>query len=270
MTSGPDQPPREAADESAGPAGWPGAPEHPAGAPVRPVDRGDDDEPELIPQDTPGRSSSTSSARGSEPRDDADATAETAVTPRPVSGSPPEPGERTAPTVAARGAASAPQRPTMPPGPPVAPPPSRPAARPFPTPSPVTQPISVGPTSGAAARKGGRRARLTVKRIDPWSTLKFSFVYSLAGLVVLLVAVIALYAVVDAMGVIASIQSFLRDVGGDKMTAWLSFGRILAIAIVLGAVNVILFTAFATLTAFVYNVCTDLVGGVEVTLAERG
>jgi Transmembrane domain of unknown function (DUF3566) len=50
----------------------------------------------------------------------------------------------------------------------------------------------------------------------------------------------------------------------------LSFSRVLAVALVLGGVNVILFTAFATLTAFVYNVCTDLVGGVEVTLAERG
>jgi hypothetical protein len=129
--------------------------------------------------------------------------------------------------------------------------------------------MTVGPTA-AASRKGGRRARLTVKRIDPWSTLKFSFVYSLAGLIVLLVAVVALYSVVDAMGVISSIRGFLSDVGGEKMTQWLSFGRVLAIALVLGAVNVILFTAFATLTAFVYNVCTDLVGGVEVTLAERG
>jgi len=41
------------------------------------------------------------------------------------------------------------------------------------------------------------------------------------------------------------------------------------VAVVVGAINVILFTAFATLTAFIYNVCTDIVGGVEVTLAER-
>ncbi len=134
--------------------------------------------------------------------------------------------------------------------------------------------MSVGPTAPTSARKGGRRARLTVKRIDPWSTLKFSFVYSLAGLVVLLVAVVALYAIVDAMGVIDSIRSFLRDVdqpkNGQGIAAWLSFSRVFSVALVLGAVNVVLFTAFATLTAFVYNVCTEIVGGIEVTLAERG
>ena len=37
----------------------------------------------------------------------------------------------------------------------------------------------------------------------------------------------------------------------------------------LGAVNVVLFTALATLGAFIYNVCADLVGGIELTLAER-
>ena len=138
------------------------------------------------------------------------------------------------------------------------------------TSSPVTatRPVTVAP-----ARRGGRKARLTVKRIDPWSTLKFSFVYSLAGLVVLLVAVIALYAIVDAMGVIDSIRSFLSDVEGDKsggsIADWLGFGRVMTVALVVGSVNVILFTAFATLTAFVYNVCTDLVGGIEVTLADR-
>src|SRR5881275_672137 len=76
------------------------------------------------------------------------------------------------------------------------------------------RPMTVG--TAPMTRKKGRRARLTIKRIDPWSTLKFSFVYGLAGMVVLLVAVVALYGIVDAMGVIGSIQTFLRDVEGSK------------------------------------------------------
>lgn len=134
----------------------------------------------------------------------------------------------------------------------------------------TTRPLTVG--TAPITRKKGRRARLTVKRIDPWTTLKFSFVYGLAGMVVLLVAVIVLYGVVDAMGVISSLRKFLTDVGSSNsggLADWLGFGRVMLVTVVVGLVNVVLFTAFATLTAFIYNVCTDIVGGVEVTLAER-
>ena len=31
----------------------------------------------------------------------------------------------------------------------------------------------------------------------------------------------------------------------------------------------VLLTAMATIGAFIYNLCTDIVGGVEVTLADR-
>jgi hypothetical protein len=138
------------------------------------------------------------------------------------------------------------------------------------------QPTATGrSTAGPAApvRKGPRRARLAVKRIDPWSTLKFAAVYSVALFVVLIVAVIVLYAVVDAMGVIDSIRTFLRDIdpprAGHDVASFLSFWRVLGLAIILGIINIILLTALATLSAFVYNICSDLVGGVEVTLTER-
>jgi hypothetical protein len=141
------------------------------------------------------------------------------------------------------------------------------------------RPMTVG--TAPITRKRGRRARLTVKRIDPWTTLKFSFVYGLAGMIVLLVAVVVLYGIVDAMGVISSIRAFVNDVSSSGvgsgtttstnsgLAVWLSFGRVMLVAIVIGLINVVLFTAFATLTAFIYNVCTDIVGGVEVTLSER-
>jgi hypothetical protein len=128
-------------------------------------------------------------------------------------------------------------------------------------------------TVSAGVPRRARRARLTLKRIDPWSMLKFSLVYGLVGMAVLLVAVTLLYGVVDALGVISSLRRFLTDVStgssGSGLAGWLGFGRVLLVTFIVGLLNVVLFAAFATLTAFIYNVCTDIVGGVEVTLSER-
>lgn len=128
-------------------------------------------------------------------------------------------------------------------------------------------------TVASAAARGPRRARLNIKRIDPWSVMKFSFAVSLVLFVVVIVATSVLYLALDAMGVFASINGSLTDLisagggggGGFKITA----KGVIGTATLVGLVNVVLFTALATLGAFIYNVCADLVGGIELTLAER-
>ncbi len=129
--------------------------------------------------------------------------------------------------------------------------------------------------AGAAAR-GPRRARLNLKRIDPWSVMKFSFAVSVVLFIVVVVATSVLYLALDAMGVWGEVNRSLSDLvsasggtttgtGGFRITAW----GVIGTSMLVGAVNVVLFTALATLGAFIYNVCADLVGGVELTLAER-
>ncbi len=142
----------------------------------------------------------------------------------------------------------------------------------------VTEAVrSARSTVSSAAARGPRRARLNLKRIDPWSVMKFSFAVSVVLFIVVVVATSVLYLALDAMGVWGEVNTSLKELvsasggegssssGGFQITAW----GVIGTSMLIGAVNVVLFTALATLGAFIYNVCADLVGGVELTLAER-
>ena len=134
-------------------------------------------------------------------------------------------------------------------------------------------PIPTRPPNQQRARRapvrGPRRARLQLRHIDPWSALKFSLVLSIALFFVWMVAIGVLYGVLNGLDVFSQINSLWRDLQGTQgqpiVTPSLVFGG----AAVIGAVNILLFTALATIGAFIYNLCADLVGGLEITLGER-
>jgi hypothetical protein len=144
-----------------------------------------------------------------------------------------------------------------------------------------SSPTSTGPLRavGAAAPsalrrpgRGPRRANLQIKRFDPWSVLKLSLVLGVALFFVWLVAVGILYAVLDGMGVwdnLNGISDELLQGSNETGTPLISAGRVFGVAAIIGAVNIVLFSALATVGAFIYNVSADLAGGLEVTLAER-
>ena len=122
--------------------------------------------------------------------------------------------------------------------------------------------------------RGPRRASLQVKRFDPWSVLKLSLVLGVAMFFVWLVAVGVLYTVLDGMGVWDKLNgtysSLVSGEGGNAPASPLiSAGRVFGIAAILGAINIVLLSALATVSAFIYNVSADLAGGLEVTLSER-
>ena len=43
---------------------------------------------------------------------------------------------------------------------------------------------------------------------------------------------------------------------------------VMSFTALVSVVNIVLFTALATLAAYLYNMCSSLVGGIEVTLAD--
>jgi len=120
---------------------------------------------------------------------------------------------------------------------------------------------------------GPVRASMQIRRIDPWSALKVSLVLSVALFFVWMIAVAFLYLVLGGMGVWSKLNSNVGDLltsaSGQAGGELVSSGTIFGGAALIGLVNIVLLTAMATVGVFIYNLTTDLVGGIEVTLADR-
>lgn len=124
----------------------------------------------------------------------------------------------------------------------------------------------------ARGSRGPVRASMQIRRIDPWSTLKVSLLLSVALFFVWMITVAFLYLVLGGMGVWAKLNSNVGDLlnnASGSSAELVSSGTIFGGAFLIGLVNVVLMTALATIGAFVYNLITDLIGGIEVTLADR-
>ena len=127
------------------------------------------------------------------------------------------------------------------------------------------------PMGGAS----GRRVKLTVSRVDPWSVMKMSVLLSVALGIAMVVMVAVLWSILSGMGVFDQIDEAVRQIisSGDSQSSFsildfVGFGQVLSLSIVIAVIDVLLITAIATLAAFLYNVCSALVGGLQLTLTD--
>jgi Transmembrane domain of unknown function (DUF3566) len=124
------------------------------------------------------------------------------------------------------------------------------------------------------SREQSRSAQLSLQRIEPMSVMKFSFLLSLVGWVVLFIAVAVVYFSLSKLGVFAKIEqtvglvTYNKNHPGANAASWFSASRVLEYTALVCTVNAILFTALATVGAALYNLVTSLTGGIEVTLRE--
>ncbi len=117
--------------------------------------------------------------------------------------------------------------------------------------------------------RGPRRARLQLRHIDPWTVLKFACVLSIALFFVWLIVVGVLYGVLDGAGAIDKINEAITSINANGGQPPIRAGIVFGGAAIIGVVNMVLFIALSTIGSVVYNLCADLVGGIEVTLSER-
>ncbi|NLI04513.1 MAG: DUF3566 domain-containing protein [Actinomycetaceae bacterium] len=113
---------------------------------------------------------------------------------------------------------------------------------------------------------------MTVSRVDPWSALKLSFLISVAVGIMIVIAAMILWFVLDKMHVWAQINDLLVTLNSEsllKLGQFMEFGRVLSFAVVVGVVEIVLMTAFGTLMAIIYNVIATLVGGMHIMVTDE-
>ena len=121
--------------------------------------------------------------------------------------------------------------------------------------------------------KGPRRVRLAVARVDPWSVMKMSFLLSVAIGIAGVVLTAVLWMILSTMNVFTDIEGVLQSLQSTtadpfSIKDYVGFGRVVSLSIVIGVIDIILMTAIATVMAFLYNICSALVGGVQLTLTD--
>jgi Transmembrane domain of unknown function (DUF3566) len=129
------------------------------------------------------------------------------------------------------------------------------------------------PKVGVARRT--RKARLRLSRLDPWSVMKTSFLFSIAAGIMLVVAVYSIWTVLSTSGLFDSINEIVRSVvstPGDttpfRIEEYINTQKVMGVTALIACVDVVIFTALATLGSFLYNLAATMLGGLEITLAE--
>ena len=130
------------------------------------------------------------------------------------------------------------------------------------TPKPVT--ADPEPSDGRARV---RRVTRVIRQIDTWSVFKVSLVFSLFLYVTLITAGVLLWKVAQNTGTVDNVQRFFESFGWKSFT--LKGGAIFHQAWVAGLFGVVGLTGLVVLAATLFNLITDLVGGVRVTVLEE-
>ncbi len=128
------------------------------------------------------------------------------------------------------------------------------------------------PAKAVPERVGPRRVRLAVSRVDPWSVMKLSFLLSIAIGIMIVVASVVFWLVLDKLHVFTDIDAMIKDVlGADTKVNVLQFvelSRVVSLSTIISVIDIVLLTALGTIGAFLYNVVAALVGGIHLTLTD--
>jgi hypothetical protein len=112
-----------------------------------------------------------------------------------------------------------------------------------------------------------KQVRLKLVYVDFWSAVKLSFLIAITLGIILVVASLLVWIVLDGTGIFDRLNAVLRDILNDPnfdVTTSFSLAQVGLFAVVVAVLNTIVGTALGAITAMLYNFSVRLTGGLLV------
>ena len=112
-----------------------------------------------------------------------------------------------------------------------------------------------------------KQGRLKLVYIDFWSTVKLSFLVAVSLGIVLVVATILIYLVLQSTNIFETLDKTLAEILGDEsfsITNSFSLVQVSLFTVVVAILNIIVGTALGAITSVLYNFSVRITGGLLV------
>ena len=141
---------------------------------------------------------------------------------------------------------------------------------------PVAPPTPTAPSRHPRRVSSGRRTRVVIRHLAPLSVLKTSLIFYLCVWLIVFLALVIIYMLMSAVGAIDSLETLLGYLfsTGQQSTRGqtpieVNEGVVGLVTFFGGCVLTLIWSLVNVLVAFLYNLISDVLGGIEVTLAEK-
>ncbi len=116
---------------------------------------------------------------------------------------------------------------------------------------------------------------MVLRRVAPLSVLKFSLIFSFCIMLIVYFALLIIYLILSAAGAMDSFAKILGEVFGNGSSTLgaqpikIDGKQVFTVLFFAGCVFTVVWSVINVFIAFLYNLISDIVGGIEVTLAEK-
>ncbi len=128
---------------------------------------------------------------------------------------------------------------------------------------------ALSPVGSSVSKKlRARKSRRVIRHIDPWSVLTFSILFHLAFFSAMLLAGVLVWNAAIAAGTVESIENFIRELA-DYETFEINSQQVFRAAVIIAGMLTLASSVLVVLLTVVFNLISDLVGGIRITVIEE-